>query len=76
MVLNFTTVNEKPLFKGNTQFLLLCNPQKSGASRVCIIFPQITQKTPTKDNSLAELLSLLQRSISTMLLYNNIWYKV
>ena len=34
-------------FKGNAQFLFLCNPQKSGASRVCITFPQITQKILT-----------------------------
>ena len=25
-------------FKGNAQFIFLCNPQKSGASRVCITF--------------------------------------
>ena len=24
--------------KGNAQFIFLCNPQKSGASRVCITF--------------------------------------
>ena len=37
-------------FKGNAQFLFLCNPQKSGASRVCItFFFQITQKILTKD---------------------------
>ena len=38
--------------KGNAKFLILCNHKKSGASLVCIIFPQITQKIPTKDNSL------------------------
>ena len=36
-------------FKGNAQFIFLCNPQKSGASRVCITFLQITQKILTKD---------------------------
>ena len=35
--------------KGNAQFIFLCNPQKSGASRVCITFLQITQKILTKD---------------------------
>ena len=35
-------------FKENTQFLFLCNPQKSGASKVCITIPQITQKDLTK----------------------------
>ena len=30
--------------KENTQFLILCNPLKSGTSRVCIIFPQKAQK--------------------------------
>ena len=35
------------VFKGNAEFLFLCNPQKSGASRVCITFPQITQKILT-----------------------------
>ena len=35
-------------FKGKTQFLLLCNPPKLGASKVCITFPKITQKILTK----------------------------
>ena len=35
--------------QGNVQFLFLCNPPKSSASRVCITFPQITQKILTKD---------------------------
>ena len=39
--------------KGNSQFLFLCNPQRSGASRVCISFPQITQKINLRQNSLA-----------------------
>ena len=30
--------------KGNMQVLFLFNPQKLGASQVCITFPQITQK--------------------------------
>ena len=43
----------------------LCNPQRSGASRVCIIFPQITQKIPTKDiirwpELITEILSFIQ----------------
>ena len=33
-------------FKGNVQFIFLCNPQKSGALRVCITFLQITQQIP------------------------------
>ena len=36
-------------FKGNVQILFLCNPQKSGTSRVYIPFPHITQKLLTKD---------------------------
>ena len=31
-------------FKGNAQFIFLCNPQKSGASQVGITFLQVTQK--------------------------------
>ena len=38
--------------KGNAQFLFLCNPQKSGASQVCITFLQVTQKILTKDTFL------------------------
>ena len=37
------------VFKGNAQFILSCNPQKSGASRVWITFLQITPKILTKD---------------------------
>ena len=36
-------------FKGNAQFIFLCNPQKSCASWVYIMFLQITQKILTKD---------------------------
>ena len=36
-------------FKGNTQFLFLCKPPKSGAWGVCITFLQITQEILTKD---------------------------
>ena len=36
-------------FKANATFLFLCNPPKSGASRVCITFLQITQKIQTED---------------------------
>ena len=31
-------------FKGKAQFVFLSNPQRTGASRFCITFPQITQK--------------------------------
>ena len=53
------------MFKGNAQFLFLCNPQKSGASRVCITFPQVTQKMLNKDiihwlELTTEILSFLQ----------------
>ena len=41
------------MIKGNAQVLFLCNPQKSGASPVCINIPKITQKILTKDISLA-----------------------
>ena len=52
-------------FKGNAQFIFLCNPQKSGASRVFITFLQITQKILTKDifhwlELITEILSFLQ----------------
>ena len=51
--------------KGNAQFIFLCNPQKSGASRVWIIFLQITQKVLTKNvfhwlELIAEILNFLQ----------------
>ena len=55
--------------KGNAQFLFLCNPQKSGASRLCVTFPQITphitQKILTKGiihllELITEILSFLQ----------------
>ena len=51
--------------KGSAQFIFLCNPQKSGASLVCITFLQITQKVPTKDifhwlELITEILSFLQ----------------
>ena len=35
--------------KGSAQFIFLCNPQKSGTSRIFIAFLQVTQKTLTKD---------------------------
>ena len=49
------------------QFILLCNPPKSDASRVCITFLQITQKILTKDifhwlKLITEILSFLQIS--------------
>ena len=53
------------IFKGNAQFIFLCNPQKSRASRVCITFPQKTQKILTKYlfhwlDLITEILSFLQ----------------
>ena len=47
------------------QFIFLCNPPKSGASRVCITFPQITQKILTEDiiqwlELITEIISFLQ----------------
>ena len=63
--------------KGNSQFIFLWNPQKSGASRVCITFLQITQKILTKDifhwlELITEILSFLQifsvRKTTTQLL--------
>ena len=39
--------NNYILVKGNAQFIFLCNPRKSGASRVCITFLQITQQILT-----------------------------
>ena len=51
--------------KGNAQFLFLCNPPKSGASWVCITYPQTTQKILTKYifrwlKVITEILSFLQ----------------
>ena len=51
--------------KRNTQFSFLQNPPKSGASRVCINFPQTAQKILTKDTFhrlelINEILSFLQ----------------
>ena len=51
--------------KGNMQFLFLYNPQKSGASRVCMTFLQLTQKVLMKDifhwlELITEILSFLQ----------------
>ena len=37
------------LFKRNAQFTFLCNPQKSGAFRVCSTFLETTQKILAKD---------------------------
>ena len=36
------TYYDKP--KGNTQFMFLCNPQKSGTPQVCIIFLHTIKK--------------------------------
>ena len=59
------TVFQNKMFKGNAQFIFLCNPRKSGASRVCVTFPQITQKILTKDifhclELITEILTFLQ----------------
>ena len=35
-------------FKGNVQFLFLCNPPRLSASQVCITFLQVTKKILTK----------------------------
>ena len=51
-VINCININKQLLcknlfwnnFKGNAQFLFFCNPLKSGALRVCVTFPEITQK--------------------------------
>ena len=51
--------------QGNAQFIFLCNPKKSGVSRVWIIFLQVTQKILTKNvfhwlELITEILSFLQ----------------
>ena len=51
--------------KGKPQFIFLCNPPKSCASRILITFLQVNQKILTKDIShwlevIAEILSFLQ----------------
>ena len=56
---------DRNVVKGNAQFVFLCNPPKSGASLVCIIFPHITQKILTKDiirwlERIVEILRFLQ----------------
>ena len=57
-------LNVSYLFKGNAQFLFLCNPPKSGALQVCITSLQVTQKILTKDihwlEVITEILSFLQ----------------
>ena len=64
------------VFKGNTQFIFLFHPQKSGTSQVRITFLQLTQKIQTKDilhwlELITEILSFLQifsvRKITTQL---------
>ena len=68
-------------FKGNAQFIFLCNPQKSGASRWCITFLQLTQKVLTKDifhwlELIPEILSFLQifsvRKTTTFLVFQKL----
>ena len=51
--------------KGNAQFLFLCNPPKSGNSKVSITFLQVTQNRLTKDifnwlELITEILSFLK----------------
>ena len=49
----FTAITQKSIcvmnVKGNAQFIFLCNPKKSGASRAFIPFLQVTQKILTKN---------------------------
>ena len=52
-------------FKGNVQFIYLCNSQKSDASQDLITFLQVTQKILTKDifywlEVITEILSFLE----------------
>ena len=59
------TSKDFSFFKGNAQFMFLCNPHKSGALQVCITFLQITQKILTKDifhwlELISKILSFLQ----------------
>ena len=53
--------------KGNAQFLFLCSPPKLGASRVCITFPQITQKILTEDK--VHLLELITEILSSLQIF-------
>ena len=63
------------------QFLFLCNTPKSCASRICITFPQITEKILTKDiihwlELITEILSFLQIfnvTKTTIQLFQYIW---
>ena len=45
---NSSLSSNETIFKGNAQFLFLCNPPKSGALQACITFLQITQKEKLK----------------------------
>ena len=63
--LKYFVIDCRFYIKGNTHFVFLSNPQKSGASQVFITFPQTTQKILTKDiihwlELIAEILSFLQ----------------
>ena len=56
------------VFKGNVQFIFLCNLSKSGALRVCITLFKTTQKVLTKDRFhwlelITEILSFLPTNI-------------
>ena len=73
---NFMYKLLRNVFKGNTQFIFLFHPQKSGTSEVRITFLQLTQKIQTKDifhwlELITEILSFLQifsvRKITTQL---------
>ena len=67
------------VFKGNAQFILSCNPPKSGASRVWITFLQITPKILTKDifnwlELIIEIQSFLQIFIVRKTTTQLFWY--
>ena len=73
---NFMYKLLRNVYKGNTQFIFLFHPQKSGTSQVRITFLQLTQKIQTKDifhwlELITEILSFLQifsvRKITTQL---------
>ena len=50
------------------QFLLLCNPPKSGASWICITFPQITQNILAKD--IFQWLEVITKTLSFLQMFN------
>ena len=58
------------LIKRNAQFLFLCNTQKSGASQVCIIFPQVTQKKKIQTKDITHWLELITEILSFLHKYS------